>query len=165
MASMSHDTVFSIPADFVVSRVRMTPGELAYGHAHSWVDDTATVKIAEDLVAAGSMPEPVEQLATVFSQELWRVPRLVDGIEAEPGSAPHEVWLFLALAWLHDHQVEHENPLTVIAMLYADFDYPAEIEDLVYYSTAPPGAATGIPVVHEAWTAYLRRQATRYATR
>ncbi|MBI9113669.1 DUF2247 family protein [Sanguibacter suaedae] len=156
---------FRLPATFVVAQVRLQHGELAYGYANGWLDDASAVGIAEDLVATGAALPPVVELASVFKGELWRVPRIVDAIEVEPASAPDRVWLYLALAWLHEHKEGHADPLQVIEMLYADFDYPAEIDGLVRYLPAPPGARIGVDAIEERWRAYLYRRSTEYASR
>ncbi|MEP7763816.1 DUF2247 family protein [Sanguibacter sp. 25GB23B1] len=156
---------FDLPAVFVIPRVRLEPGELAYGYAHGWIDDASVVDIATDLLAAGAPSAPLQELACVFRAELWRVQRLVDEIETEPGSEPERVWLYLALAWLHDHRREHADPLQLIEMLYADFGYPTEIETLVRYMPATPGAPTGVMALEERWTDYLRQKSSEYAMR
>lgn len=163
---MSDDLVkFSLPAAFVVSRVRLDPGELAYGYAKGWLDEASTVGIAEQLVATGASSAPVEELASVFRGEFWRVQQIVDEIEADAGSEPDRVWLFLALSWLHDHKDDYAEPFQIIEMLYSDFGYPEEIEGLVRFMPPPPGASTGLEGVEERWREYLRRMSSKYAAR
>ena len=163
---MSDDLVkISLPAAFVVSRVRLYPSELAYGYGNGWLDEAATVGVAEDLVAAGAASSIIEELASVFSGELWRVQQVVDEIEIDPESEPGRVWLYLALAWLHDHKEEYADPLQMIEMLYSDFGYPTEIERLVRFMPPPPGAPTGLEAVEERWREYLQRRSGEYATR
>lgn len=141
---------FSLPATFVVSRVRLDPGELAYGYGNAWLDEAATVGVAEDLVATGAASAPIEELASVFRGELWRVQQVVDEIEIDPDSEPGRVWLYLALVWLHDHKDEYADPLQMIEMLYSDFGYPTEIEGLVRFMPLPPGDLTGVEAVEKA---------------
>jgi hypothetical protein len=90
---------------------------------------------------------------------------VVDDIETNFGSEPYRVWLYLALAWLHDHQDEHADPLQLIEMLYADFGYPTEIEGLVRYMPAPRGTPTGVEGIEERWRAYLQQRSHEYKTR
>jgi hypothetical protein len=163
---MNGDLVkFSLPAAFVVSRVRLDSGELAYGYAKGWLDEAAAVSIAEQLVAAGAAPAPIEELASVFRGELWRVERIVDDIETDGGSESGRVWLYLALSWLHDHKDEYTDPFQIIEMLYSDFGYPAEIEGLVRFMPPPPGAPTGLEGVEERWREYLQRRSDEYSAR
>lgn len=158
-----YSALFSIPVDFVTSRVRLSPGELAHGYFRGWLDEAAAISIAEHLVATGTTPAPILELASVFRQEHWRVEQILGEIEDKEVS--DQVWLYLALDWLHDHRYEHAEPLEIIAALYADFGYPKDIDSLVYYMPAPPGAPTGAGVLEEAWEEYLRQKRSEYANR
>lgn len=60
---------------------------------------------------------------------------------------------------------EHADPLQLIEMLYADFGYPTEIETLVRYMPATPGAPTGVMALEERWTDYLRQKSSENAMR
>jgi len=163
---MSGDLVrFNLPAGFVVCRVRLEPGELAYGYVNGWLDDASTVGIAEELVAAGATLAQVQDLASLFKSELWRVQQIVDAIEPEPGSEPDRVWIFLSLAWLYEHRRDYADPLQVIEMLYSDFGYPEEIEGLVRFLPPPPGAPTGVQAIEERWREYLQQRSDMYSTR
>lgn len=163
---MNDDLVkFSLPAAFVVSHVRLDPAELAYGYANGWLDEAEVIGVAEDLVAVGVASAPIQELASLFKSELSRVQQLVDDIEAVADAASDRVWLYLALAWLHDHKGEYADPLQMVEMLYTDFGYPAEIEGLVRFIPPPPGARTGVDAVEERWTEYLHRRSDEYSAR
>lgn len=166
---MSEDLVkFTIPAAFVTDRVRLTPGELLFGYRREWLREQAVVEVAlAALVAGADLPAAEEELALLLSDSLDRVPALMEDLArscaAEPD--PGAVWLFLALAWLHEHRVDHVEPLEVIEMLYADFDHPEEIEGLVRFLPAPPGAPTGHRAIEQRWEDYLSRKSAQYRAR
>ena len=42
-------------------------------------------------------------------------------------------WLVFCLGWLYHHKHLVEFPLMEVAILYADFDYPEEMNHFVYY--------------------------------
>ena len=75
------------------------------------------------------------------------------------------VWLFLALAWVYEHRADYVEPLEVVEMIYADFEYPDEIQGIVRFMPPPPGAATGNPAIEGRWKDYLTRKAAEYAAR
>jgi hypothetical protein len=159
---------FVIPASFVVDRVKLTPSELVYGYRGGWITDRDVVAIA--LAAFGTdadLAPAAEELALLLSDDLARVPALVDEL-SESSAAQSEagaVWLFLALAWLYEHRSEYPEPLEVVEMLYADFDYPEEIEGLVRFMPQPSGAATGHHAIERRWEEYLSHQAARFRGR
>jgi hypothetical protein len=145
---------FAIPVEFVKERVLLTPGELVYGYRGGWLEDRDVVGVAlAGFEAERGLPSAEEELALLLSDDLGRVPELMEEIarssaeEHDPGT----VWLFLALAWLHEHRSEHVEPLEVVEMLYADFDYPEEIEGLVRFMPPPPGAASGHRAIEQRW--------------
>ncbi|MCC2319266.1 DUF2247 family protein [Cellulomonas chengniuliangii] len=157
---------FRLPASFVLDRVTLRPNELAYGYTHGWLDDSAVVRIAERmLVDDQRILPPVEGLALLLSAESWRVPELVDEINDNVEGDVGRVWLYLALDWLSEHRGEFSDPYEVIEMLYADFDYPPEIEGIVRFMPSPLGAATGLDVIDQHWREYLRQRAKEYSLR
>ena len=157
---------FRLPASFVLDRVTLRPNELAFGYTHGWLDDSAVVRIAERmLVDDRRIVPPVEGLALLLSADLWRVPELVGEIDEGVAGNAGRVWLYLALDWLSVERGDFSDPYEMIEMLYADFDYPPEIEGMVRFMPAPPGAATGLGVIDQHWREYLRERAKEYSER
>ena len=166
---MSDDLVkFAIPAMFVTARVLLTPAEVVYGYRHGWIGDRDAVEVALAALKAGmDLPAAQEELALLLSDSLGRVPELLEDLARHPGEEcdPGGVWLFLALAWLHEHRSEHAEPLGVIEMLYADFGYPEEMEGLVRFMPASPGAASSREAIEQRWRDLLSRKAAQYRDR
>lgn len=42
-------------------------------------------------------------------------------------------WMYVALKWLFENRRKIEDALGLVELVYADFDYPAEIESFVRY--------------------------------
>lgn len=159
---------FKISAEFVTARVLLTPGELVYGYRHGWLSEQDVVSVALSAFEAGDdLPSAEEDLALLLSDDIGRVPDLVgnvaetSAVEPDPGG----VWLFLALAWLHDHRSEHLEPFEVIEMLYADFEYPDEIAGLVRFMPPPAGAASGHRALEQRWEDFLSRKSAQFRKR
>jgi hypothetical protein len=158
---MSHDLVkFSMPSEFILARVLPIPCELAYGYRHGWLGRAEAVKVA--LAGYGVVPDPpvaYEELGLLLSDDLYRVPELIGGIgESVPtqeGCA--RVWLYLALAWVYENRNDYSDPLSIVEQLYADFEYPNEIEGFVRFMPPGEGQLTGEAAVYERWRAYLER--------
>jgi hypothetical protein len=166
---MSEDSVrFSIPGTFVAEHARLTPKELVYGYRGGWLAGEGVVVVALTAWEAG---EPLscaeEDLALLLSDELGRVPQLIDDLDR---SSAHEddagaVWLFLALAWLHERRPADLDVWESIEMLYADFGYPKEIEGLVRFMPLAPGLASGKDAIEGRWVEYLRGKSAHYLAR
>lgn len=170
---MSEDLVkFVLPAEFILARVVPTPGEMVYGYQCGWLDDEGAVSVAEAELAAGlSLPQSVEELSLLLRDDRFRVAELVQhaGEELSDGEDASEdasrVWLYLALDWLYEHRADFAEPLEVVEMLYADFDYPAEIEGFIRFMPPPPGASVGREGITQRWNDYLVQMADEYSTR
>lgn len=165
---MNTQPVRPLPLDFITSRVRLVPGEIAVGYRSGYLDDQTVVRLAEGDLAAGVSEIPaVEELALLLSDDFDRVPALVSQVEstAEAGPDPRRVWLYLVLAWLHEHRDLSADPMSEIEAVYAEFDYPHEMEGFVPFLPAPPGQASGPQAVEERWRAYLEQRADEYAQR
>jgi hypothetical protein len=163
-----HLVKFAIPPEFVTARVFLTPGELVYGYRHGWLGDRAVVEVALTAFEAGrDLSSAEEELALLLSDSLGRVPELLEDLARSSAGEPDPggVWLFLALAWLHEHRSEHLEPLEVIEELYADFDYPEEIEGLVRFMPPPHGAATGHRAIEQRWEDFVSRKSAQYRGR
>lgn len=135
---MSEDLVkFALPAEFVLARATPTPHELVYGYQHGWLDDEGVVQVAEAALSMGvTLPDAVEELALLLRDDRYRVAELIRAVAEQipandaalPRENPSRLWLYLALDWVYEHRADFVEPLEVIEMIYADFDYPAEIE-------------------------------------
>ncbi|TFC22113.1 DUF2247 family protein [Cryobacterium sp. MDB1-18-2] len=166
---MSDDLVkFAIPAEFVTARVLVTPGELVHGYRHGWLSDRAVVDVALAAFDAGAgLPSAVEELALLLSDDLGRAPELVEDLARSSVDEPNpgEVWLFLALAWVFEHRSEYLEPFEVVEMLYADFDYPEEIEGLVRFMPRPQGSASRYGAIEQRWDDFVSRKSAQYRAR
>lgn len=128
---MTEDLIeLPIPASFVGARLTLLPEELSFGYFAGWLDEAAVIKMAEQELALGlKLPSAVEQAALLLSDERTQVPGLLDQIDVEDDARAAEVWIYLSLAWLYEHLREYQDPFGVIEMVYADFDYPEDIEE------------------------------------
>jgi hypothetical protein len=164
---MNHVNRNPLPGDFVTARVMLTPAELATGYEMGLLDDRGAVKVAESLLAGGAIPSWVEDLAILLSSEYDRVPELLSerASSESPIEDPSRVWLFLVLAHLHAHRDEVADPLGEIESIYADFEYPAEIDGLVRYLPAPADGEAGPAAVEARWQAYIDQRTSHYAGR
>ena len=158
---------FNIPAAFVVARAMPTGAELAYGFREGWLTRTDVVGVALAKYEANlPLSSTEEELALVLSTDLERVDELIADLDTadEPAERRARLWLFLSLAWLLEHRHDFADPLEVIEMLYADFDYPEEIESLVRFMPAA-GPDAGVDAIERNWRAFVDRVRSEYDQR
>ncbi|GAB2518033.1 DUF2247 family protein [Nocardia heshunensis] len=150
---------FTIPASYVETMARLTPAELRYGFENSWLTAADIVQLSlRNVVPDNEVMQTIEELSLLLSDEFDKVPSLVDKLAVDP----KPVWVYLALAWLHDHPADFDNPMQAVEMLYADFDYPSEMEPIVPFMPPPAGATPGMAGIEERWRSYLMQCRNRY---
>lgn len=158
---------FNIPAAFVVARAMPTGAELAYGFREGWLTRADVVAVAlAKYEAELPLSSAEEDIALLLSSDLDRVDELIADLEIvdEPTEQRARLWLFLSLAWLLEHRQDFGDPLEVIEMLYADFDYPDEIQGVVRFMPAP-GPDAGVDAIERRWRALVDRLSAEYETR
>jgi hypothetical protein len=45
----------------------------------------------------------------------------------------HNKFLYILLNWVYEHRYDYPDPLEIVEIIYADFNYPTEISDFVRY--------------------------------
>lgn len=158
---------FNIPASFVAARAILTGAELAYGFREGWLTRADVVALAlAKYEAELPLSSAEEELALLLSSDLDRVDELIAHLEIddEPTEQRARLWLFLSLAWLLEHRQDFSDPLGVIEMLYADFDYPDEIEGLVRFMPAA-GPDPSVDAIDRRWRAFVDRLNSEYEKR
>lgn len=159
---------FEIPALFIKERVRLTPAELSYGYEHGWLTDADSVSLAIDIASQAQQTAAiVERLSFLLSDEMGLVHDLMDDLRRRVTYVDNSgnVWVYLALAWIHENRNEFDDPFQAIEMLYADFEYPDFMEPFIRFMPPPEGATAGIDGLEERWEAYLRDADERYQKR
>ena len=159
---------FNIPASFVVARAMPTGAELAYGFREGWLTRADVVAVALAKYEADLPLSPAEEeLALLLSDDLDRFDDLIVDLEIvdEPSEQRARLWLFLTIAWLFDHRQDFRDPLEVIEMLYADFDYPDEIQGLVRFMPTAPGEDASLEALEQRWRVFVDRLSAEYQQR
>lgn len=157
---MSHDTRTPMTADFVAEHVDPTPAELARGFRLGFLDEAAVVQLAERSLADGRAPDPtLDALSVLLSDELDRVEPLISAIEEHhrvDDTRASRIWLYLVLLLTFERRNVSRDPMADVEQIYADFDYPEEIEGFVPFLPAPDGQTPGREGIEARWSAYLR---------
>jgi hypothetical protein len=164
---MSGLVSFTIPADFVSSRVTLTREELVCGYRKGWLTPTAVAELAGGVFPALSgLPAEEEMLYLLPSEIADKVSAAVDAEDVDcENSERNKVWLYLALAQLYERRDTVSGFFQVIEMIWSDHDYPEEMSGFIYYIPPPPGGEYGEPAMLRRLEAYLSEQAQRYRTR
>jgi len=95
--------------------------------------------------------------------------KLCTGFEQDNDSTIRQKWLFIVLSWLWNNRASFEDPLSEVEIIYADFDYPAEIEGFVKYMPPSDGydpsthsQTENMNHLMENWVNYLEEKFVEY---
>lgn len=120
-----------------------TWAEIIWGVEHHLIDRDALRGYAVDRIADGSDSSLELEIAglgqTELDEGLLLAKKLVplDGMESE--KAIQRKWLIPVLADLYAKREKFADPLGEVERVYADFDYPEEMESFVRYMPATDG--------------------------
>lgn len=154
-----------IPAEFVLDRAIPTAGEIAFGFEQGWVGRKDVVQMALAKLKGGHhLTEAEHDLALILPEDLEDVDDVIPSlaVDGQPSEDRARLWLFLVLDWLWHHREMFSDPLEIVELLYADFEYPEEIQGLIRFMPLPPNDPSQ-PV--DRWREYLDGERHRYNER
>ncbi len=135
--------LISIPYSFVRERLKLSWRDALWGYEHQMIGWSAVVDLATDRLCAGSN-DPLEiELAGLTKMETFQVGELLrelaNASPEEDSAIAQRKWLYLSLAWLFENKASIPDPLEGVESIYADFDYPPEVESFVRYMPVTDG--------------------------
>lgn len=154
------------PAAFLKLEFPLSGVELAFAFQREWISGQGLVEVLAWWWGMGMLLNSTEQeIAGLFPNELWRLPKLLDkskslDVEKDEQKIKH-LWLYLILAWLFENRHKISDPLGEIEKLYADFNYPEEIQGLVRYMPAEDGPV-GEEGIISRWREYVTKTKTKF---
>lgn len=127
----------TIPYSFVREHIGLSWRDALWGYEHQLIGWSVIVDLATERLGAGS-DDPLEiELASLTKMETYQVGDLLRKLAS---ASPEEnvviaqrKWLYLLLALLFENKENVPDPLGEVETIYADFDYPPEIEGFVRY--------------------------------
>ena len=155
----------TIPWPFIRQHASLTWRDVLWGYEHQLLGWTDVVALARDRIRSDSEQLELE-LSCLGKEEATRVGEVLRQIaasEPQPTDQTANKWLYLTLAWTFDNIKLLVDPLGEVEAIYADFDYPPDIESFVRYM---PPARDYDPTTHsreqnerrliENWSNYLQ---------
>jgi hypothetical protein len=159
----------ALPFDFVAARISLSWRDASWAiseHivapsfavelANAWAQDRPGEEAVLEL-AARDVDEPVLDLVTQLAQR-------------EPDvdiTQQRAKWAFVLLEWLFLHRERFLDPLAIVERIYADFEYPEDVETFVRYMPMqgedPGSRERNEQRLYERWSQYLERARARFA--
>jgi hypothetical protein len=131
------------PTSYILDNVCLTWAEVLWGYEHELLNLSSVVEIAVNSLIDGSDNPLVIELAGLTNQESWRMEEILKELSAKISSGingnEYKKWLYLTLDWVYTNLDSFIDPLDEIEEVYADFNYPPEIEQFIRYMPAQNG--------------------------
>ncbi len=159
-----------IPYQFIRDRTRMSWRETRFGLANDLLDPQAPVELAVDQLDELAEPSAaVLELAGAGKDEPTSglVEQLANDDHPRSDDEIRDKWLYIVLAWIHEHRDAFPDPLQTVEEVYADFGYPEQMAKFVRYMPME-GPDLGSREANECrlferWKRYLDEVAPTYA--
>lgn len=130
-------TLTPIPYSFIQRHAALSWRDVLWGYDRQFIGWPDVVYIADERLLQGSDNPNEIELSCLRSAETQKVRgflRVLADQEPINGEGDSErKWLFLLLARLFEMRADITDPLREVERIYADFDYPSEIESFVRY--------------------------------
>jgi hypothetical protein len=161
-----------LPTQYVIVHGQLSWADALWGVEQGWLEPAALIELATKRVSNDVRASKREiELAGLLSHEsveAIQLARQLASKEATKGClwVPEQQWLYLVLRWIYENRASLSDPLGDVEEIYADFNYPAEMQHFVRYM---PVTNSYDPEKHSArenetrlmllWLEYLRTKA------
>jgi hypothetical protein len=129
--------IMPIPYSFMLDNIYLSWKDVLWGYERQLIGWSDAVHLAEERLLSGSEDPNELELASLGKSDAYRVSDLLhilaNNDSHEKDYTSEKKWLFLVLAWLFKNINKVKDPLGEVEAIYADFDYPSEIEPFVRY--------------------------------
>lgn len=163
--------VLPLTAKFVLDNAKLSWPEILWGHDMGMIGWYELKEFARTSLqsACQTDDDKLSQLARLTKEDASTAGDLARSVsEAGPDldeTAARRKWAYLLLKRLYERRDHITDPFGVIEHIYADFDYPEELEGFVRWMPASEPVATpeeGQAKMDQRWRAYLAKSAVRF---
>jgi len=155
-----------IPYQYASRLVTLSWDEILFMIKEKLFEENAAVQHAIELLSEDEdLPYSVIELSCLKNGESIHpyIDDLTkDKLDEEDGDKIKNKFMFLLLDWVFENKDSFSDPLEVVEIIYADFDYPPEISKFVRYMPADEPLQDTIEKnilrLYEKWKNYLDKQ-------
>lgn len=155
--------MFELTSEFLSAEdIPFSVEDLRYGLEHGFLKERTVIELAADEARHGSSDPVMHELAMLLRDQVDQVPEMLKALDdPETIRDPRESarkWLYLELKAAYCSRDRLNDPLGGVEQIYAEFDYPPAMVQLVRYMPLPPGAEPGESALMMEWEDFLTRE-------
>ncbi|SET27125.1 DUF2247 family protein [Thorsellia anophelis] len=143
--------------------------DIHWGYKHKLIGWRDVVNYASDsLLEGNNINELIAEISFIDKSTVFKLDSLLDQLDIKLENYDVGKWLYIELKYIFDNRASISDPFGDVEKIYAEFDYPEEIESFVRYM--PVMDKTSINNSHEEniiqlyknWEKYLYKAGTKY---
>lgn len=129
-----------IPSEFVLQRVALDWPDVRWGYERRLLAWSDVVAFAKAELTAGTAEERgfCQQIALIDKTSAHNLEFELQNV-TYINNIPEKKWLYLCIAWAYHNKDLLKDPLQDIEKIYADFDYPHEMDSFVRFMPPTDG--------------------------
>ncbi|MRS17321.1 DUF2247 family protein [Enterobacteriaceae bacterium RIT691] len=134
--------LYPIPSNFFDQNTPLSWNDIKWGCDHNLITSDVPIKKAEEKVLSGTYTTVELEMSFLMPKDTSDVAKLLNTIcldDAIEDEKLNRKWVFISLLWLWVNKEKYKNPLDEVEKIYADFDYPIQIESFVQYMPPTDG--------------------------
>ncbi len=167
---MSNTLNLVLSYDYVKSLLNLNWRDVLYAIDHGFFSTQAAIDYAVELI--GKEQEPSQSVIALACLDKGEsIHPHIDELASQPSehedSISQKKFLYAILNWVYEHREQYEDPLEMVEIIYADFDYPEEIAGFVRYMPVSDPVLGSLELNRERlfnkWKDYLEKQKSRYS--
>ena len=143
--------MINVPLEFASSMIPLSWGDINWGCKNHIIDWSDAVTFAADNLNSKSTSLEMDLSITDPSstEDIKEIMEKLSAETSEKSNTEKRNWLIIVLSWIYNERQKYSDPLEIVEEIYADFDYPPEIESIVRYMPPSDGYDPSIHSLEE----------------
>lgn len=133
------EVTMNIPLSFSMKRAPLTWGDVVWAYHKNILSWKDLVSFADFKISSGYFDDQEMEISLLGKDRIADISAAADslaGLNEVRERIAKNKWLYLSLAWLFENKEHMDDPLSVVEDIYADFEYPPQIQSFVRYMPA-----------------------------
>jgi hypothetical protein len=132
----------NIPVDFSMRKVPLMWSDVVWAYHRNILTWKDLVAFADSKVLSGDFDPYEMEISLLGKDNITSIAELAETLAKRDNERLEDTrnkWLFILLSWIFENRNNLDDPLALVEDVYADFDYPTEIQSFVRYMPATDG--------------------------
>lgn len=147
--------------DYISKLFTVTWTDILFGINERFLESESAIEYAYKIIESEEEPSQLV-MDVAFSNKgeylKLMIQKLVAEEELQDEKITKDKYLYAVLYWVYHNRDLYSEPLEAVECIYADFDYPEEIAELVRYNVSLKKENLSLKHIYEKWVDYLNKK-------